>query len=345
MAEFPQVFVLDEGAEDAAATELGKHIRALSVERPFVVASVHGARLATGIEGQVGSETPPTEADQLWAADLGSRVHDSGADAIVAIGGGRCLDVAKLAAARAGLKLVVAPTQLSHDGISSPVAVVPDDSGRTESLGAIAPIAIVISLPTLQAAPARAAAAGIGDLLANPLALRDWKLASARGLEELDNRAWDLSVESHELVSELLDVAPDTAIKDREFVRRLADALVLSGIAMIAAGTSRPASGGEHEISHAIDEIHGGRGMHGAQVAFGCIVSLALYDEDTEDFRATLRTLGLPQEPGELGLTNDELVHVLMEAPNTRPGRFTILEEANLDAGELHGLVKRIWTT
>lgn len=344
MAEFPEVFVIDEETEDGAANELGKQVRSVDVERPFVIASVHGARLAGGIEGQVGTETPSSEADQSWAADLGSRVHESGADAIVAIGGGRCIDIAKLAATRAGLKIVVVPTQLSHDGISSPVAVVPDASGRTESLGAIAPIAIMVSLPTLQGAPARAAAAGIGDLLANPLALRDWTLASERGLEELDDRAWDLSVESHELIAELIEVAPATAIKDRDHVRRLADALVLSGMAMIAAGTSRPASGGEHEISHAIDEIHGGRGMHGAQVAFGCIVSLALYDEDTDGFRSTLRTLGLPQEPGELGLTNDELVHVLAEAPNTRPGRFTILEEANLDEGELHGLVKRIWS-
>ena len=42
---------------------------------------------------------------------------------------------------------------------------------------------------------------------------------------------------------------------------------------MIAAGTSRPASGGEHEISHAIDEIFGGRALHGAQVAFGCVAA------------------------------------------------------------------------
>lgn len=344
MADFPQVFVSDEDTEGAAATELGRQVRSLGIEHPYLVASVHGARLASGLEGRVASETPPPEADQDWAEDLGSRAHDSGADAVIAIGGGRCLDVAKLASARAGLTIVVAPTQLSHDGICSPVAVVPDTSGTAESLGAIAPSAVFISLATLRAAPARAAAAGIGDLLANPLALRDWKLASGRGLEELDNRAWDLSVESYELISDHLDVEVATAIKDPEFLRRLADALVLSGMAMIASGTSRPASGGEHEISHAIDEIYGGRGMHGAQVAFGCIVSFALYEEDTDPFRAALRTLGLPQEPGELGLDTDQLVRVLMEAPNTRPGRFTILEEANLDEGALRSLVKRIWT-
>jgi glycerol-1-phosphate dehydrogenase [NAD(P)+] len=187
-------------------------------------------------------------------------------------------------------------------------------------------------------------AAGIGDLLANPLALRDWKLAADRNLEDLDQRAWDMSVESYDLIGEDLGRPPAESVKDAAFLRRLADALVLSGMAMIVSGTSRPASGGEHEVSHAIDEVFGGRGMHGAQVAFGCIISLALYDEDTAPFRATLETLGLPQAPEELGLSTDDLVRVLVEAPNTRPGRYTILEHANLDEGELRALVKRIWT-
>ncbi|MDQ3940119.1 MAG: iron-containing alcohol dehydrogenase, partial [Actinomycetota bacterium] len=247
-------------------------------------------------------------------------------------------------AARAGLTLVVAPTQLSHDGICSPVAVVPDENGTAESLGAIAPIGVFISIPTLRGAPESSVAAGIGDLLANPLALRDWSLAAERGLEDLDERAWKLSVESHELISDDLDRSPGESVTDPDFLRRLADALILSGMAMISSGTSRPASGGEHEISHAIDELYQGRGMHGAQVAFGCIVSLALYEEDTNAFRGTLRTLGLPDHPGRLGLDEDQLVRVLMAAPDTRPGRFTILEEANLDESAVRTLVKKIWT-
>jgi glycerol-1-phosphate dehydrogenase [NAD(P)+] len=114
-------------------------------------------------------------------------------------------------------------------------------------------------------------------------------------------------------------------------------------MAMILAGTSRPASGAEHEISHAIDAGFGGRALHGAQVAFGCVLSVELYGEDTRAFRRQLETLALPRHPAELGLTEDDLVQLLLDAPDTRPGRFTILEDADLDADGARALVRRIW--
>ena len=344
MAEFPQVFVFDEPDEDAAAEELGRVLSEVGIASPLVLSSVHGHRLVARIEGAGPMETPTPDADQDWAAELGSRAQDADADGIVAVGGGRALDVGKLAAARAGLNVVAVPTQLSHDGICSPVAVVPNDEGRAESFGAIAPRAVFVSMATLFGAPPASVAAGIGDLLANPLALKDWRLAADRGLETLDDQAWDLSTESFELIRDHLTEDPATWSKDLAALRNLADALVLSGMSMIASGTSRPASGGEHEISHAIDALFGGRALHGAQVAFGCVVTTALYDEDVDGLRATLRKLDLPDEPAKLGLDTDELIRVLLEAPNTRPGRFTILEHANLDETEARSLITKIWS-
>jgi glycerol-1-phosphate dehydrogenase [NAD(P)+] len=341
--EFPTVFVFDDVDENAAARDLASKIEGLGIDAPFVLHSIHGAKLAAAAKA-VGRVVPPQGASQEWAANLGSRVKRSGADSILAVGGGRCLDVAKLAAARAGVPIVAVPTQLSHDGICSPVAVVPNEKGRTESLGAVAPRAVFVSIPTVTKAPAETIAAGLGDLLANPLALRDWALASERGLIDIDERAWSLSVKSYERIEPHLDTHPAKSPNRMDLVRELADALVLSGMAMICAGTSRPASGGEHEISHAIDQLYGGRALHGAQVAFGSIISVALYGEDTDAFRGRLRRLGLPDHPSNLGLTFDDVIRVLMEAPETRAGRFTILEEADLDEDSARVLVAKIWT-
>ncbi len=238
---------------------------------------------------------------------------------------------------------MTAPTQLSHDGICSPVAVVPDSTGRAESLGAVAPRLVFISMATLASAPPASVAAGIGDLLANPLALRDWVLAVDRGLEEADERAWGLSVESFETIEPYLDEDPSVSSAHPGFQRRLADALILSGMSMIVAGTSRPASGGEHEISHGIDELFGGRAMHGAQVAFGCLVSVHLYEEDTDAFRVRLSKLGLPQHPRDLGLDRADMVRLLLHAPQTRPGRFTILEASDIDGTKAAAIVDAIW--
>ena len=343
--DFPEIHVFDATPDEAdAGRALARMLADREIERPFVVASVHGKALAAELEpGDGAAVVPIAGADQAWAVEVGARAQRMGADAVVAIGGGRCLDVGKLAAGRAGVAVVSVPTQLSHDGICSPVAVVPNDTGRAESIPAIVPRAVFLSLPTLVGAPPASVAAGVGDLLANPLALRDWALAVERGIDEADGRAWDMSAESFGLVEPFLDRDPPASLGDAGFMRTLADALVLSGMAMIQAGTSRPASGGEHEISHAIDELYGGRALHGAQVAFGCIVSVRLYGEDHARFRARLRRLGLPQHPRDLGLTLDDAVRVLLHAPETRPGRYTIVEAAGLDEPGARRIIGDIW--
>lgn len=343
--EFPEIHVFDATADEAdAGRELGRMLSEMGIETPFVVASVHGKALAAELDPADGAVVVPVAgADQAWAVEVGARAQRMGADAVVAIGGGRCLDVGKLAAARAGVTVISVPTQLSHDGICSPVAVVPNDAGRAESIPAIVPRAVFLSLPTLLGAPPASVAAGMGDLLANPLALRDWALAVERGIDEADHRAWDMSAESFELIEPFLDRDPAQSMGDPAFMRTLADALVLSGMAMIQAGTSRPASGGEHEISHAIDELYGGRALHGAQVAFGCIFSVHLYGEDHALFRDRLGRLGLPQHPRDLDLTFDDAVRVLLQAPETRPGRYTIVEAAALDESSARDVIRAIW--
>lgn len=339
----PYVFVSEATDESGAAEELAAGVASLGVENPFILSSRHGSKLAAALNARHPVVVPNPRADQAWAAEFGSRAHKEEAGTIVAIGGGRCLDVAKLAAARAGLTLIVVPTQLSHDGICSPVAVVPDAEGRAQSIGAVEPRAVFLSLPTIAGAPPASVRAGIGDLLANPLALRDWSLAAERGLEEVSPSAWDMSAEAFTKIEPFLDDDPADYLLRTDFLRTLADALILSGLAMIASGTSRPASGGEHEISHAIDHLLGGRAMHGAQVAFGCIFSVALYGDDTDAFRTRLHKLGLPQHPRDLGLSEEETVEIVLGAPNTRPGRYTIIEAADLDRSGATALIRKIW--
>jgi glycerol-1-phosphate dehydrogenase [NAD(P)+] len=337
----PRVFTFTEGDETFAASRLAESLGSLNIASPLLLVGTHGKALASGIDDALDIRPVSEGANQDWSSALGSAARRGGADAIVAIGGGRTLDVGKLAAARAGIAIVSVPTQLSHDGICSPIAVVPDHEGRPESVGAITPAALFLSMPTLLGAPEASLRAGLGDLLANPYALRDWKLAAERGLEDTDERSWDLSVRAYELVQEIIENANLGARP--EILPRLADGLVLSGMAMIHAHSSRPASGGEHEISHAIDELYGGRALHGEQVAFGCILSAALYGDDVAELRARLRAIGLPSAPSDLGLDEDDLVRVLLHAPDTRPGRFTILEHSDLDEAGARALIKDVF--
>lgn len=344
--DFPRVRVSAEETDEAyAGRELAAWLIQCGFDSLFVVASRHGRNLIGELAGVVGAATPPAGAGRAWADGLVPRIAASGAHAVVALGGGRCLDAAKHAAFAAGTPLVAVPTQLSHDGICSPVAVLPDADGISQSLPALFPTAVFFSLPTLRSAPVRSIRAGLGDLLSNPYAIRDWELAATVGVDEIDDRAWHLSLESTQLVEPWLDGVDDDEARAPEFLTLLAHALANSGLAMMCAGSSRPASGAEHKISHAIDLTFGGRAPHGEQVGFACIVSAALHGLEVGPVVAQVRGLGLPTHPRELGMDAGELTRVLVAAPATRPGRYTILEHAALSEDEAAALVRSLWRT
>ena len=85
--EFPEVLSFETtDSEQEAASELARHIEGLGVSAPFVVTSPHGDGVSTAIKGVASPVTPPPAADQRWASELGSTIHRSGADVIVAIG-------------------------------------------------------------------------------------------------------------------------------------------------------------------------------------------------------------------------------------------------------------------
>lgn len=342
--DFPRVRVSSERHDEGgAAKELAAWLVQCGYDEVFVVASRHGARLTEQLAGVRDAVTPPRGADRQWADGLARRIRGSGARAVVAVGGGRCLDVAKLAACDAGLPVVAAPTQLSHDGMCSPVAVLPVRGGVAQSLPAVFPSAVFFSLPTIRRAPAASVRAGLGDLLSNPFALRDWELAATMGHDPIDEEAWHLSMESAQLVDPWLSGGEDVDARDVELLTLLAHALVNSGLAMMRAGSSRPASGAEHKISHAIDLVLGGRAPHGEQVAFACVLSAALHGLDPGPVRRQLERLGLASHPQALGLTEDDLLDVLLAAPATRPGRFTILEAAAPTRADARSLVRSVW--
>ena len=330
--------------EDEAALELAALLARNGIRRPFLIASSYGRKMLRGVVGAVGSTGPGGGATQASARSTARAARRVGADAVVAAGGGRCLDVGKLAAAGAGLPCIAVPTQLSHDGICSPVSVLPRAAGGvTESVEAVAPRLAFFSTPRLLQSPFGALRAGIGDLISNPMALLDWELAAEAGLEQVDPVARGLSMEAYGLVEPLLDRPLRAEDVRPEVIGVLAHARAASGLAMTTMGTSRPASGAEHKISHAIDELFGGRAYHGEQVAFASLLSAALHGLDVEDLRRRLVNLGVANHPRQLRLSLDDMVQVLLRAPATRPGRFTVLEQASLDEVDSAALLRWVW--
>ncbi|MEU6819873.1 iron-containing alcohol dehydrogenase family protein [Streptomyces atriruber] len=267
------------------------------------------------------------------AIKLADAIKKSGRyDAVVGLGGGKIIDCAKFAAARVGLPLVAVATNLSHDGLCSPVATLDNDAGRG-SYGVPNPIAVVIDLDVIREAPVRFVRSGIGDALSNISAIADWELAARERGEDIDGLAAAMARQAGEAV-----LRHPGGVGDDGFLQVLAEGLVLTGIAMSVSGDSRPASGACHEINHAFDLLYPKRAAsHGEQCGLGAAFAMHLRGarEESAFMAQVLRRHGLPVLPEEIGFTVDEFVKVVEFAPQTRPGRYTILEHLDLSTDQI----------
>jgi glycerol-1-phosphate dehydrogenase [NAD(P)+] len=118
----------------------------------------------------------------------------------------------------------------------------------------------------------------------------------------------------------------------------LAEGLVLSGISMSCAGSSRPSSGGDHEILHAVDALYPGTANHGELAGIGALFCFFLRQQYLGEDPGRARTVAeclarhkLPLVPSHIGLTDERFARAVVYAPDTRPGRYTILEHLGLD--------------
>ncbi len=273
---------------------------------------------------------------ELWHTDAGGvedatrlarRLREGFYDALVGIGGGRTLDVAKYAASLSGLPMVAVATSLAHDGLASPVASL-EDHGRKGSYGVQRPIAVRVDLDSVRRSAPALRRGRLGDVISNLSAIADWRLAGRVRGETVDGVAVTFARTAATSI-----VHREDGIGDDAFLIALAEALVLSGLAMATAGSSRPCSGGDHEILHAIDHLFPGTAGHGELAGAASLFTAWLREEPglTAGLAGCLRRHDLPRTPADLGLSEEQFAQAVVHAPQTRPDRYTILEHLGLD--------------
>ena len=271
------------------------------------------------------------DASLTSAGELQAALGSSGYDALVGIGGGRTLDVAKYAATRAAVPMVAVATNLAHDGLCSPVASLEHLHGKG-SFGVAMPLAVVVDLDYVRSAPVQLVRSGIGDAVSNLCAIEDWLLAQRERGEPVDGLAIAFARTAGEAVLHRYDT-----VADDEFLVALAEALVLSGMAMSVAGTSRPCSGACHEIIHAIDQLFPGVSNHGELAGIGALFATFIRPDPVrfDQIAQCLHRNGLPRTPADIGLSDADFARAVVTAPATRPDRYTILEHLALSDSEV----------
>lgn len=246
--------------------------------------------------------------------------HD--VDYLIAIGGGRVIDTAKIVSFRVEKPFISVPTAASHDGIVSNRATMPTDTGSV-SIEAAPPIAVIADTTIIAGAPHRLLASGCADIISNYTAILDWEFAHRMRGEPISEYAIALS----KMTAETL-VKQSSLIKPKctDAARIVVEALVFSGIAMSIAGSSRPASGGEHKFGHALEKIAPGKTLHGEACGIGSIMTMYLHNGDWRSIRESLRRIGAPTKPQEVGISDEQIVEALLAARTIRPERYTILD-------------------
>ena len=198
---------------------------------------------------------------------------------LVSVGSGVINDLCKLASYHHGQSYISVATAASVDGYSSFGASI-TYGGAKQTFTCPAPVAIVADIDIIAAAPKHMTAAGYADLAAKIPAGAEWMIADFTGSEPMHDDAWHI-------LQDYLDgflADPDgVAAGEPQAIADLFEGLTLSGFAMQAARSSRPASCCDHLFSHIMDmtehRFNGELQSHGYQVAIGTLTMCAVFDE------------------------------------------------------------------
>ena len=261
----PAVVVADENTFKVAGEQVQQHLGAggRSMLDPYIFP---------------GQPTLRAEYGNITTLVESLRAHDA---IPVAVASGTLNDIVKRAASETGRPYLAVATAASVDGYTSFGASI-TKGGYKQTLTCPAPRAVLADLDVLTAAPAIMTASGYGDLLGKVPAGADWIVADTLGVEPIDPHVWSL-VQGP--LREATARPAELQAGDRGAMEALVEGLMMSGLAMQVAGSSRPASGAEHYFSHLWELeglAHGTEGgpppEHGLKVGFGSIAIAAFYE-------------------------------------------------------------------
>lgn len=244
-----------------------------------VVASLAAAGVESVQEPYIFPGTPTLYADYDNVEILREHIRPLDNTVVCSIAAGTLNDIAKLASGELGRPYMNVCTAPSVDGYASFGASISKD-GFKITRDCPAPAALVADLGVIAACPKRLIATGYGDLIEKIPAGADWIIADELGIEPIDDYVWGL-VQGP--LADALKEPGRIGEGDPEAIRGLAEGNIMSGLAMQAAQSSRPASGAGHQFSH-VWEMEG-HGLdwepplsHGMKVGIGTVASCAIWE-------------------------------------------------------------------
>ena len=255
--------------------------------RPYLVRSLDEAELATDLAGLPACE------------------------AVVGLGGGQALDVAKYISWKRRLPLFQVPTALSVNAVYGQRSGLRVD-GRVRYLGWAVPESVFIDYDVIRSAPPRMNHSGIGDILCFHTGVLDWRYASERGRCE-EKWPYDpgLAAQSLEKVEAVLRHRDDIRDLTDKGIAVLVDGLMWGTSYHGAGWMPRHIEGIDHFVFYALEQVTGRKFLHGQPVCLGVYVGSLLHEARAEEMLTAIHHIGLDIRPEAMGITWDEVAEAL----------------------------------
>ena len=216
---------------------------------------------------------------------------------LISVGSGTLTDIAKVTAQRTGSRHVAVQTACSINGFIADRSVLVV-AGAKRTVQSRWPDVLVADTDILAAAPWQLNLAGVGDLSTVPNAVAEWQLAARLG----HGPPYSPAVVDDVLAanSELPALAGAAREAEPEGIANLARLLAASGLSMGIVGSTAPASGTEHAVSHLLEMERSRQGRpaaaHGMQVTVATRLAVRVWQLVDSTIRSAPVQIRVPGE-------------------------------------------------
>ena len=216
---------------------------------------------------------------------------------VVSVGAGTLTDIAKVTAERTGSRHVAVQTACSINGFIADRSVLVI-AGAKRTVVSRWPDMLIADSDILTAAPVTLNRAGVGDLSTVPNAVAEWQLAAGLG----HGPAYDAAVVEQVLAAMPALPSLGRAAQEAEpaGLADLARLLAGSGLSMGIVGSTAPASGSEHAVSHLLEmafaQREGPGAPHGMQVTVATRLALRVWQLVDRTIRSGRSQVTVPDE-------------------------------------------------
>jgi glycerol-1-phosphate dehydrogenase [NAD(P)+] len=255
--------------------------------------------------------------DSLEVTELERLVNElPSSEAVVGVGGGMAVDVAKYVAWRRRLPLFQVPTSMSVNAPFAQRAAIRDE-GVLRYTGWAVPEAVYVDYDLIRSAPAHINRSGVGDIACYYTAHWDWAMAEREGKCEAK---WPYDSHWVDAAKEVLDSvlsAPEAIAEVSDSgIQTLMNALRWGGAAFNNTGWNpRPIEGSEHTFFYSLEYLVNRPFLHGQIVSLGVLLMSYLQGNDPEFIRGKLDAMGVAYRPADMGITWDDVRAGLINMP------------------------------